>query len=315
MKIQSLSLMPSVRAAVGVLLASCLGTASAQAPVAPAAPVADAVVARLGAVTVGQTEIERLLQSMPPAERAAVKTNRASIEAWLRQRLASEALLREAQSKGWADRPEIRARIDAAMREYTARLVSTTYLESVAQVPAAYPSDAEVAAAYEQGKASFGLPAAYRVAQIYLSAPAGDAAAVAKVRDEAQKLVVQARQGDFAALARSHSQDSRSAARGGEVGTLPLAQMLPEVRETVAQLKAGQVSEAVQSGSGFHVLKLLETQPARTATLEEMKPQLQAALRQQRQQQLAQAYLAGLAPAGSLSIDSAALDAALQKVN
>lgn len=315
MRIKSLNLLPPVRAAAGVLLASCLGAASAQAPVAPVTPAADKVVARLGEVTVGQGEIERMLQSMPEAERAAVKANRASIEGWLRQRVASEALLREAQSKGWADRPEIRARIDAAMREYTARLVSTVYLESVTQVPAGYPSDAEVAAAYEQGKANFGLPAAYRVAQIYLAAPAGDAAAVAKVREEAGKLAAQARQGDFAALARSRSQDARSAERGGEVGLLPLAQMLPEVRETVAKLKPGQVSDAVQSGSGFHVLKLLEAQPARTATLEEIKPRLQAVLRQQRQQQLAQAYLAGLVPAGSLNIDSAALDAALQKIN
>jgi peptidylprolyl isomerase len=55
--------------------------------------------------------------------------------------------------------------------------------------------------------------------------------------------------------------------------------------------------------------------PARTATLEEMKPQLQGALRQQRQQQLVQAYLAQLAPATTLSIDAAALDAALEKTN
>ncbi len=312
MKIKSLNLLPSVRAAAGMLLASCLSAASAQTPVAP---VADKVVARLGKVTVGQGEIEHLLQSMPEAERAAVKANRASIEGWLRQRIASEGLLREAQSAGWADRPEIRASIDAAMREYTARLVSTTYLESVTQAPAGYPSDAEIGAAYEKDKANFALPATYRVAQIYLAAPAGDAAAIAKVREDAGKLAIQARQGDFAALARSRSQDARSVERGGEVGMLPLAQMLPEVRDTVAKLKPGQVSEAVQSGSGFHVLKLLETQPARTATLEEMKPRLQAALRQQRQQQLVQAYLAGLAPAGSLNIDSAALDAVLQKVN
>jgi parvulin-like peptidyl-prolyl isomerase len=300
-----------VRAAVGLLLASCLGTALAQTPAAPA----DAVVARLGAVTVGQSEIERLLQGMPESERAAVKGNRANIEAWLRQRLASEALLREAEAKGWADRPEIRARIDAAMREFTARLVSTSYLESVAQVPAGYPSDAEVSAAYEQGKAGFKLPATYRIAQIFIAAPAGDAAAIAKARDEAQKLAVQARQGDFAALARAKSQDKRSADRGGEVGTLPLEQMLPEAREPVSKLGVGKVSDPVQSGAGFHVMKLLDTQPARTATLEEMKPRLQAALRQQKQQQLAQAYLAGLAPAGSLNIDTAALDAAMQKVN
>lgn len=310
MKMQVAVRRPSLRTLAGVLLASCLGTAMAQT--APASP----VVASLGTVTVGQADVERLLKGMPEAERAAVKGNRAALENWLRQRLASEALLREARSKGWADRPEVKARVDAAVEEISQRIVATTYLESVAQLPTGFPSDADVSAAYEQGKAGFNLPATYRVAQIYLAAPAtSDAAAWTRLRDEAQRLATQARAGDFASLARSRSDDKRSAERGGEVGALPLNQLLPEVREVVAKLKAGEVGDAVRSDSGYHVVKLLEIQPARMATLQEMKPQLQAALRQQRQQQLVQAHLAGLAPAGSVNIDGAALDATLQKIN
>lgn len=312
MKKQFAVRMPSLRAAAGVLLASSLGAAAAQTP--PPAVSAGPVVASMGAVTVGRADVERLLTGLPDAERKALKDNRASLDNWLRQRLASEALLREARAKGWAERPEVKARIGAAVDEITQRIVATSYLESLAQLPAGFPSDAEVAAAYEQGKAGFALPAVYRVAQIYLAAPAGDAAAQAKVRDEARKLAVQARSGDFASLARSRSDDKRSAERGGEVGALPLAQLLPEVRTVVGKLKVGEVSEAVASDAGFHIVKLLETQPTRTATLQEMTPQLQAALRQQRQQQLVQAHMAGLAPAGSVTIDAAALDATLRQI-
>jgi len=293
-----------------VLLMSTIGMAGAQTP-APG----NAVVARLGEVTVGQEEIAKLLQSLPEAERAAVKADRATLDGWLRQRLLSEAVLRDARAKGWADRADVKAKVDAATREIASRVVSTSYLESVSQVPAGYPSDAEVKAAYEQGKTSYNLPAAYRVAQIYLATPDRSASAVAKVREEAGKLARQARAGDFAAVARASSQDKRTAERGGEVDTLPLARILPELRDTVAKLKPGQVSEPVQAEAGFHVVKLLDVTPARTATLEEMTPQLQAALRQQRQQQLVQAYLAQVAPATNLSIDAAALDAALKKTN
>lgn len=306
----SAALMQRLRAAAGVLLVSSVGVAAAQAPAQ-----GHGVVARMGEVTVGQDEVEKLLQALPEAERAAVKADRASLDGWLRQRLLSEALLRDARAKGWADRPEVKAKVDAAMREIAARIVTTSYLESVSQVPEAFPSETEMQAAYEQGKANFNLPAAYRVAQIYLAAPERDAPAVAKVRDEAGKLARQARAGDFAAVARASSQDKRSAERGGEVDTLPLARILPELRDTVARLKVGEVSEPVQAQAGFHVVKLLGIQPARTATLDEMKPQLRAALRQQRQQQLVQAYLAQLAPATQLSIDAAALDAALKKTN
>ncbi|MGT2429768.1 peptidylprolyl isomerase [Cupriavidus basilensis] len=311
LKLHVQAVLPPVRTAIGILLASWLSAAPVQAAESAASP----VVARLGTITVGQDDVARLLQGLPDADRAAARSNRAGIENWLRQRLASEALLREAQAKGWADQPEMKARVDAAVREISARIVSTTYLESVTQVPPGYPSEAEVKAAYEEGKANFQVPATYRVAQIFLATKAGDAAASARVRDEARKLAGQARQGDFAALARRHSQDARGAERGGEVGTLPLAQMLPEVRDVVARLKAGQVSDPVQSDAGFHVVKLLDSQPARTAALDEIKSQLVAAMRQQRQQQLVQAYLARLTEAGPLSIDTAALDAVLQKVN
>ncbi|KQX90303.1 peptidylprolyl isomerase [Variovorax sp. Root473] len=297
-------------ALAGVLLASSAAMAAAQALAA-----GNAVVARMGEISIGQDEVEKLLRALPDAERAAVKADRASLDGWLRQRLLSEALLRDARSKGWAERAEVKAKVDAAVREVGARIVSASYLESVSQVPPDFPSDAELNAAYEQGKANFNLPAGYRVAQIFLATPGRDAAAIAKVREEASRLARQARAGDFAAVARANSQDKATAERGGEVATLPLARMLPELRDTVARLKPGQVSEPMQAEAGFHVVKLIDVQPARTATLDEMRPQLQAALRQQRQQQLVQAYLAQLAPPTQLSIDSAALDAAIQKTN
>lgn len=297
-------------ALVGVLLASSAGMAAAQAPAA-----GNAVVARMGEISIGQDEVEKLLRALPDAERAAVKANRASLDGWLRQRLLSEALLRDARIKGWAERAEVKAKVDAAVREVGARIVSASYLESVSQVPPDFPSDADLNAAYEQGKANFNMPAGYRVAQIFLATPGRDAVAIAKVREEASRLARQARAGDFAAVARANSQDKGTAERGGEVATLPLARMLPELRDTVARLKPGQVSEPVQAEAGFHVVKLIDVQPARTATLDEMRPQLHAALRQQRQQQLVQAYLAQLAPPTQLSIDSAALDAAIQKTN
>lgn len=292
-----------------VLLASSVSIVGAQTT-APAP-----VVARLGEITVSQDEIEKLLQALPEGERAAVRADRATLDGWLRDRLLGEAVLRDARAKGWTERPEIKARIDAAAREITARVVSTSYLESVSQVPAEYPSDADMRAAYEQGKANFNLPAAYRVAQIFLATPDRDVAAVAKVREEAGRLARQARSGDFAAIARTSSQDRRSAERGGEVDTLPLARILPELRDTVAGLKPGQTSDPVQAEAGFHVVKLLDVRPGRSATFEEMKPRLQAALRLQRQQQILQAYLAQIAPGTTLSIDAAALDAALKKTH
>jgi len=293
---------------VAASLAMFVGAATAQGT--------DPVVARLGTIAIGQEEIERLLQALPSTERVAIKGNRGGLENWLRQRVASEALMREAQGKNWAARPEVKNRIDEAVKEVTARIVSSTYLASVTPMPVGYPTDVDVAAAYEQAQPSLKLPAAYRISQIYLATPPGaDAAAVAKVRDEAVKLAARARTGDFAAIAKSSSQDARSAERGGDVGAIPLDKMIPEMREPVLKLKLGQVAGPVQSSNGFHILKLTDMQAARTPTLEEVKPRLQQMLREQRQQQLARDYMAQLAPVASVTIDNAVLNAVLQKIN
>lgn len=273
-------------------------------------------VANLGAISISSAEVQQLLRAMPESERSKIKSNPEGVQNWLRQRLASEALLHEAQQKKWAERPEVKARIDAAIKDVTARVVSISYLESVARLPAGFPSDADVSAAYERAKAQLNIAATYRVAQIFLLiAPDANAAAVAAVRTKATELATQARGGDFATLAKAHSQDAHSAAQGGEVGNLPLLQLLPETREVVAQMQLNQVSEPVRSTAGFHILKLLDSQPARPATLQEVKPTLQAALREQRQQELINEYLSKLAPSSEVSIDNAALNAVLKKIN
>lgn len=273
-------------------------------------------IANLGSINISAAEVQQLLRAMPEGERAKVKSNREGLENWLRQRLAGEALLRDAQRKKWAERPEVKSRIDAAVKETTTRIVTGTYLESLVKLPAGFPSDAELRAAYERNQSQLNIAPTYRVAQIFLPvALDADGATIAAVRSKAAELTKQARTGDFAALAKEHSQDAWSASKGGEVGNLPLAQLLPETREIVSSMQPSQVSEPVRSASGFHVLKLLASQPARPATLEEVKPTLQAALREQRQQELANEYLSKLAPSSEVKIDNAALEAALQRVN
>lgn len=312
MNFLSRSYMPSAMSLALVILLSGNLAQAAMTSVKAAEP----AVARLGSINISSAEVQKLLQAMPEGERAKVKSNREGLENWLRQRLAGEALLRDAQQKKWAERPEVKSRIDAAVKEATARIVTGSYLESLVRLPAGFPSDAEVRAAYERNQSQLNVAPTYRVAQIFLPvAPDADAATIAAVRSKAAELTKQARTGDFAALAKEHSQDAPSASKGGEVGNLSLAQLLPETREIVSSMQLDQVSEPVRSASGFHVLKLLASQTARPATLEEVKPALQAALREQRQRELVNEYLSKLAPSSEVSIDNTALDAALQKVN
>ena len=253
-------------------------------------------------------ELKSVLASLPAESREQLRGNRGALESWLRSRLAQKAVLEQADAQGWRQRPEVEQQTRAA----TEQIVFRDYMLSVSQVPADYPSAAELQQAYDAGKAQWMTPPMYRVSQIFLAL--NDPQSVDAVRRQAQELSrkAQAAPGDFAALATQYSQDPDTAQRGGDSGLQPLQQLVPAVREAVSRLKVGAVSEVVQSPAGFHVLKLTAQQPARTATLDELRERLTQALRAQRQEQIAKAYLEGMLNTATLSIDGAQLNQVLE---
>jgi peptidylprolyl isomerase len=298
-----------------MVVAVALGVRPGNDPVAAPQPVkslavasTEPAVARLGNQQVDSDELKALLASLPAESRDQLRGNRATLESWIRSRLAEKAVLEQADAQGWRQRPDVEEQTRAA----TEQIVFRNYLQSVSQVPADYPSAAELQQAYDAGKAQWMTPALFRVSQIFLGV--NDPQSLDSVRKQAQELSrkAQATPAEFAALAGQFSQDRDSAERSGDTGLQPLAQLVPEVRGVVSRLKVGAVSEPVQSAMGFHVIKLTEQQPARVATLDELRERLTQALRAQRQEQIAKAYLEGMLNTATLSIDGAELNKILE---
>jgi peptidyl-prolyl cis-trans isomerase SurA len=63
--------------------------------------------------------------------------------------------------------------------------------------------------------------------------------------------------GDFAELARVHSDDA-SASKGGDLGWILPGDTVPEFERVMNQLQPGQVSDPVQTPFGLHVIQVLE---------------------------------------------------------
>ncbi|MBO1540249.1 peptidylprolyl isomerase [Pseudomonas sp. OA65] len=265
--------------------------------------------ARLGNQQVSPEEVKSLLAALAPEVRQQMRGNRAALEGWIRARLAEKAVLEQADAQGWRQRPEVERQTRAAAEQ----IVFRDYLQSVSQVPAGYPTEDELKQAYDVGKANWTAPALYRVSQIFLATT--EPQTVEAVRRQALEVSkkAQASPAEFAALASRYSQDRSSAERGGDNGFQPLQQLVLPVREAVARLKVGAVSDPVQSPAGFHVIKLTEQQPAREATLDEVRERLTQALRAQRQEQIAKAYLDGMLDTATLSIDGAQLSKVLEE--
>ena len=79
-----------------------------------------------------------------------------------------------------------------------------------------------------------------------------------EARAEAEKLLAEIRAGgDFAALAKEHSDDTLSAKEGGSIGWLSRDTKLPAaLKEAVFALQEGRVSAAVKDGGKFYIFKV-----------------------------------------------------------
>lgn len=112
-------------------------------------------------------------------------------------------------------------------------------------------SDTEIEARQEQLRQAIGKPEAL-LAQIWL--PVDDPMREAEVRQVAERLTDQIRGGaNFVALAQQFSQDP-SAAKGGDMGWVPLSTLEPEVREAVAATEDNRLTDPVRTAAGYTIM-------------------------------------------------------------
>ncbi|MCW8975666.1 MAG: peptidylprolyl isomerase [Sedimenticola sp.] len=63
---------------------------------------------------------------------------------------------------------------------------------------------------------------------------------------------------DFAALARSHSDDKSSAIKGGDLGWITPGALLPRFEEEIAKLSPGELTEPFRTEYGWHLAQLID---------------------------------------------------------
>lgn len=158
----------------------------------------------------------------------------------------------------------------------TEEQVTIEYLEiDGAALPAGEtPSDEDLRAAYESQKGRFITPERRRVSHILIEAPASaPQAEIEAARLQAEALAAQALSGeDFAALAEASSEDIGSASLGGDLGFLEPGIMAESFETAAFGLTLEEpISDPVQTGFGWHVIKLTDIEPASGMDFEEAR--------------------------------------------
>lgn len=143
----------------------------------------------------------------------------------------------------------------------------------------------DIEAAYEQRRAQYGTPEQRQASHILLTVKQGASDAdKAKVRARAEELTAQARKNPagFADLAKKNSDDPGSAEKGGDVGLFARGLVDKAFEDAAFAMKVGDISGPVESGFGFHVIRLTGIVPGKMKPLAEVRAEIEKELSKQR---------------------------------
>lgn len=144
-------------------------------------------------------------------------------------------------------------------------------------------TESEARQYYEANSARYQEPEQRRASHILLRADPNDAAALSKARAEAERLLKEVKSAPdrFAELAGKHSQDPVSAAQGGDLGNFTRETMVKPFADTVFSMKAGEISNLVQTEFGFHIIRLTSVTPGTKLSFDVVKPEILEELSEQ----------------------------------
>lgn len=157
-------------------------------------------------------------------------------------------------------------------------------------------TDEEAKKFYESNKAEFAEPDQVKASHILFLVKKDDSPEVAKAKLEAaKKAEARAKKGeDFAKLAKELSEEPGAKESGGNLDFFSKDKMVPEFADAAFAAKVGSISDPVKTQFGYHIIKVTDKKPAHTMTFDEVKKQLIAYLKQDKQRKATQELLKSL---------------------
>ena len=240
-------------------------------------------------------QLARALARIPPASRDRLGAD--SYGRLFDTLVMQELIFAEGIRAGLGQDPVIQQKAASYFRQLVeARVLSD--LASTVRI-----SDAEIADYYRANRREFSTRQ-IRVRQILLS----DLAAATKIRQEALD-----NPEEFSALARQHSIDASSAPDGGDLGFFGYGKMTPEFEDAAFALENPlEVSEIVESPSGFHIIQATAFRPGRERSLDEVRFGIQRRLEQKAADAAREAFFLKLRESVDVEMERAAMEEAFR---
>ncbi len=243
-------------------------------------------------------ERDLLLQKLQETLRDEVTVGDADLEEEFRQQneKIDLAFLRfvpaQFETKVKIDETELQAFFDSRKEEY--RLPEKVSLRYLLFDPSRYLDEVKIgeedlARHYRRNIDRFEVLEQVKASHILIRLPQGaDEKTRAQKLAQAEKVLAKARAGeDFAKLAKAHSEDPGSAAKGGDLGLFGRGMMVKPFEDAAFALEPNSVSDLVETQYGFHIIRVEAHIPARLKKQEEVTEELKAGVREELARQMA----------------------------
>ncbi len=249
------------------------------------------VLAKIGDIEINSDEAREILAGMDREQQTSLTNDTAALNRYIRALLVQRLILKQAIDQNWDQEPAVIAKLVRARES----ALTESFLQNASAAESGYPSDAELESAYESSKSKLLVPRSFHLSQIFI---AGD-----KAKLDATVRQLKAKGADFAAIARTNSEEATSATQSGEIGWLTEEQIQPGIRKILPKLKPGSVTEPIPLEDGWHILKVLGIREPHTPPLAQIRGQLAARLRAERAQLKRQEFLNRLVRENPIAIN------------
>lgn len=145
-------------------------------------------------------------------------------------------------------------------------------------------SEEELRKYYAENAARYSTPEERRASHILIKAErVAPATEREKAKAKASALQAEAKKNPdrFAELAKKNSEDPGSAAQGGDLDFFARGAMTKPFEDAAFSMKAGEISDVIESDFGYHVIKLAEVRGGGKKSFEEARAEIEAEVKQQ----------------------------------
>lgn len=258
-------------------VAAALSLAAASVPAQTPQPPGGTVLIEGAGQRLTLAELQGALARLRPEEQRRLLADKGQLAMTINELFSRRVLAQYARGRGLDKGPEAAALMQLSQEAVLADLATLAIDTDTA--PSAKQLTERARALYNKDTKLFARPALTGASHILIGAAPN---AREPARKKAEELLAKLRAGgDFEALAREHSDDPGSAARGGDLGRFPDGRMVKPFEDALKKLKPGELSGLVETQFGYHIIRLNERLPAGTIPFEEVRERLEDQVRGQ----------------------------------